>query len=240
METMPIAEVSRRSGFPAATLRYYERLRLLPAPERTASGYRAYDGSVLDRLSFIGRAKALGCSLDEIAGLMPDWDDGRCAPVQDQLRALAATKLAESRTRVGDLLAFTADLERILATLGSHTPDGPCDDACGCVSDTPSVSTQSAVACTLDATELPGRLRDWDDLLLHVTQREPLDGGVRLELDTATPLDELGRLVRAEQSCCSVFAFAITVDGRGIGLEVRAPDGAGPVVDSLFGTRSGA
>jgi DNA-binding transcriptional MerR regulator len=246
--TMLIAEVAQRSGFPAATLRYYEGLGLLPAPGRTGSGYRAYDESVLARLAFIARAKALGCSLEEIADLMPDWDGGRCAPVQDQLRELAATKLGEARTRVADLLSFTADLQRILATLGAHTPDGPCDADCGCVAaassalapptaDPPAAAPSAAadIACSLDSGELPGRLRDWEDLLAHVTDRASIEGGVRLELDPATPIDELGRLVAAEQSCCAFFAFAITVDERGIGLEVRAPAAAGPVVDSLFG-----
>lgn len=233
---MGIAEVARRSGFPAATLRYYEGLRLLPAPGRTASGYRAYDESVLARLAFIARAKTLGCSLEEIADLMPDWDRGRCAPVQEQLRELAATKLGEARTRVTDLLSFTADLQHILATLGSHTPDGPCDADCGCVGAAPSAAAPTAaIACSLDSDELPGRLRDWEDLLVHVTDRAAIEGGVRLELDPATPIDQVARMVGAEQSCCNFFAFAITVDGRGIGLEVRAPAVAGPIVDSLFG-----
>ncbi len=48
-------------------------------------------------------------------------------------------------------------------------------------------------------------------------------------------LPELARLVAAEQRCCAFFAFAITVDARGMALEVRAPEGAGAVIASLFG-----
>ncbi len=59
-----IAEVAERSGFPAATLRYYERVGLLPEPSRTAAGYRDYDDRTLERLAFIARAKRLGCSLE--------------------------------------------------------------------------------------------------------------------------------------------------------------------------------
>jgi hypothetical protein len=50
------------------------------------------------------------------------------------------------------------------------------------------------------------------------------------------PVEELVRLTAAEQDCCGFFAFAVTIDGRGVGLEIRAPDDAMPVVHALFGT----
>jgi len=236
--TMRIAEVASRSGFPAATLRYYEQRALLPPPRRTPAGYRAYDEAVLDRLSFIARGKAVGCSLDEIVDLMPDWDEGRCAPVQDRLRGQATAKLDQAQTRIAELNAFVDDLRRILATLGSHTPDGPCDVDCGCISDTSS-SPRPPVACTLDVAQLPVRLEEWRHLLVHVDGRMEILGGVRLHLDAMTPMDELAGLVRAEQACCAFFAFAITVDDRGVGLEVRAPAEGLSMVDSLLGGRDG-
>ena len=212
---MRIAEVAERTGFSPATLRYYEELELLPAPARTPAGYRAYDESVLDRLAFISRAKSLGCTLEDVAELMPQWDGGRCAPVQARLRELAATKLGETRARTAELAAFGTDLERILAGLGSHTPDGRCDSECGCVSE--------PLVCTLEAADLPGRLQEWRDLTSHVTSRAPIDGGLRLQLDAGTPLGDLAALMAAEQSCCSFFAFALTVDARGPALEIRGP-----------------
>ena len=220
---MRIAEVAERSGFSPATLRYYEALDLLPAPARTPAGYRAYDESVLERLEFIARAKRLGCTLDEVSDLLPHWDGGRCAPVQERLRQLAATKLDETRAHTAALAAFAADLERIVAGLGRHTPDGPCDDSCGCV--------REPVACTLDPAEIPGRLGAWRRLDVHVTSRTPIDGGVRLQLDAGMPLGDVAELIAAEQSCCAFFAFALTVDGRGPALEVRGPAEA----LSLFG-----
>ena len=240
--TMRIAEVADRSGFSPATLRYYEQLDLLPAPERTATGYRAYDESVLARLAFIARAKVLGCSLEEIAQLMPDWDGGRCAPVQGRLRELVKVKLSDARARAAELAAFTADLERILSGLGSHTPEGPCDSDCGCITDTsaasipviPETLASGPVACTLNAAEMPGRLQEWQELLTHVVDRTAIDGGTRLQLDADTPLDQLALLLTAEHRCCSFFAFAITVDSRGVALEVRAPGEGQAMVDSLF------
>ncbi len=229
---MGIAEVADRSGFPAATLRYYEEINLVPAPVRTAAGYRIYDESVLDRLAFIGRAKALGCSLGEVADLMPKWDCGHCAPVQEGLRDLAAAKLDETHTRLEELAAFADDLWRIIAAMGAHTPEGPCDASCGCVGEPES----PPVACTLDASALPGRIQEWRDVVGHVVGRTPVDGGIRLELDPGAPLDQLALLMRAEQGCCSFFAFSLTVDHSGIALEVRAPEEGRAMVDGLFGS----
>ena len=227
---MRIAEVAERSGFSAPTLRYYEELDLIPAPERTATGYRAYDESVLARLAFIARAKQLGCSLDEVAGLMPAWDSGRCPPVQEGLRQLASGKLSDARARAAELQAFAGDLERIVAALGTHTPDGPCDADCGCVGD-----PSPPVACTLEPAPLPGRLQDWKDFGIHVVARTPIDGGVRLHLGASAPLDELALLMKAEQGCCAFFSFALTVDDRGVALEVRAPAEGFAAVEALFG-----
>jgi len=238
--TMRIAEVADRSGFSPATLRYYEQVDLLPAPQRTAAGYRAYDESVLARLGLIARAKLLGCSLEEIAQLLPVWDGGRCAPVQDLLRELVMIKLSDSQARMAELGAFTADLQRILGGLGPHTPDGPCDSDCGCLTDSPTATplpvalASVPLTCTLDAAEMPERLLEWRDVVAHVVDRAAIEGGTRLQLDAATPLDHLALLLEAEHGCCSFFAFALTVDSRGVGLEVRAPAEGMAMVDSLF------
>jgi small multidrug resistance family-3 protein len=83
-----------------------------------------------------------------------------------------------------------------------------------------------------------GRTADWQSLLAHVERREPIDGGVRSVLAPSVPIGDLMRLVTAEQDCCQFFRFAITVDTRGVALEVRAPDDALEIVESMFGTRS--
>jgi hypothetical protein len=80
-----------------------------------------------------------------------------------------------------------------------------------------------------------GRLDDWQALLTHVVVREQLDDGVRVTFGPATPLDDLIRLTAAEHDCCQFFGFAITVDGRGVALEVRSPPEALDVVHALFG-----
>ena len=132
-----IKDVAARSGFSAATLRYYEEIGLLPQPERTPGGYRVYDDRTLDRLAFIARAKQLGCSLEEIADLTSAWEGGRCGPVQDRLRTVVAAKLADAQQQVVELITFEAELQQAAAALERHRPDGACDDRCGCVGDVP-------------------------------------------------------------------------------------------------------
>ena len=246
-----IRDVSERTGFSAATLRYYEEIGLLPPATRTAAGYRIFDDSTLARLAFIARAKQLGCSLDEIADLTTAWEGGRCGPIQDRLRTVVAQKLESAQRQIVELMTLSAELQRAAATLELHRPDGPCDDRCGCVADAPtgevrpqsislgskdaSTATVPVIACTLEADSMGGRLDEWRRLLTHVSRREPLDDGVRAVFGRTTPLDELMLLTAAEQNCCQFFDFAITVDRRGIALEVRAPVDALPIVYSLFG-----
>lgn len=251
--TFKIAEVARRSGFNASTLRYYEDRGLVPPAYRTASGYRLYDEAVLQRLAFISRAKQLGCSLEEISGLIAVWERDRCEPVQTRLRELVATKIADAQTRIAELAALSAQLQQAAAVLDGHTPDGPCDDNCGCstpdagmspaptavaLTTKPSRGDGTAVACTLGASDMAGRIRDWQTLLASATAREPLDGGVRVAFPSGTPVGPIAELVAAEQACCVFFHFALTVDDRGVALEVTAPAEAGDVVYGLFGAPS--
>jgi hypothetical protein len=100
------------------------------------------------------------------------------------------------------------------------------------------------IACTLDRAAGERQLAEWQSLLNQtnlnggVRSRTSIEGGVRLEFGSDVNLTELSRLVTAEQGCCQFFSFAITVDRRGIGLEVRAPLDARDVVAALFGVPS--
>jgi len=93
------------------------------------------------------------------------------------------------------------------------------------------------VACTLAADDMPARVAGWSTLLEQARARiATADGGLRVEFDETVAVDQLALLAAAEQRCCAFFSFAVTVDDRGVGLEVRAPDGADDVVAALFGT----
>jgi DNA-binding transcriptional MerR regulator len=244
---LQIAEVARRSGFTATTLRYYEEIGLVTPTSRTPAGYRLYDERTLERLAFIDRAKHLGCSLDEIRELVDAWDGGPCAPVQDRLRDLIESKIAAAQHQAVDLLALTSELRRTRADLDRHTPDGPCDDDCGCVTSSHQAARGEAVtvdsgpsdttpiACTLEGAAMPGRLTDWQALLASVQERAAVPDGMRLTFGPGVTVTDVARLAAAERECCQFFSFAITMDGRGFGLEVTAPAEAQPILDALFG-----
>ncbi|MGH9213816.1 MAG: MerR family transcriptional regulator [Acidimicrobiales bacterium] len=264
MSTFQIAEVAQRSGFTAATLRYYEDIGLLAPRDRTPAGYRLYDDTSLERLRFIARAKQLGCSLDEIAELTTAWEGGRCAAVQQRLRDTVEAKIGDAHAQIAELTTLASDLRRAAAMLYAEPVDGPCDDTCGCTTGTAPVSAGTGVplitkadatghsdadevpiACTLGAGEMSTRLDEWNalladkgDLLQGVTARRRLDddGGLRLEFGPNTDVTQIARLATAEQTCCRFFSFNLVIDNRGIALEVHAPADGLPVLTALFGS----
>jgi MerR family mercuric resistance operon transcriptional regulator len=107
---LPIGELSRRSGVNIETIRYYERVKVLPPPPRTASGRRVYGPGETRTLAFIRRSRELGFTLDEIRTLLTlsaENGQGACAEV----RELASGHLAGVRAKIADLRA----MERVLA-----------------------------------------------------------------------------------------------------------------------------
>ena len=97
MPTLAIGEVARRAGIAATTLRYYEQIGLIDAPQRVG-GQRRYDESVTGRLEVIRLCKAAGFTLDEITLLFADDAAGR--PTS---RALGAAKLIEIDRQIDEL-----------------------------------------------------------------------------------------------------------------------------------------
>jgi DNA-binding transcriptional MerR regulator len=89
---LKVSELAGRVGLTADTVRYYERLGLLPEPSRSASGYRQYDEELADRLRFIRGAQRFGLRLGEIKELLDIQDNGRCpcGHTQDLLRSRVA------------------------------------------------------------------------------------------------------------------------------------------------------
>ena len=104
-----IGELSRRTGCNIETIRYYERIGLLPAPARSAGRYRVYETGDVRRLTFIRRARELGFTLDAVRALLRLSGDGSAAC--PEVRELAAGHLAEVRAKIADLQA----MERVLA-----------------------------------------------------------------------------------------------------------------------------
>ena len=259
-----IAEVSRLTGFTPTTLRYYEDAGVLAPPERTAAGYRIYDDRAVERLRLVARAKELGCTLDEIAGLVEAWDADDCGPVKHRLRSLVGAKVGEIERHVAEQVALAAQLRATAANLAGRPVDGPCDDTCGCTRAVPAdddpVSVEASgcgadcgcgtrvgtvelvtpsetppIACSLDGGDMQARIAEWQALLTAVDQREAIPNGVRFSFGPDAPLLEIARLAGAEYACCPFFSFTVSIDARGVVLEVSAPADGQVLLDSVFG-----
>jgi DNA-binding transcriptional MerR regulator len=243
--SLSITDVARRTGVPTSTLRYYDRRGLLASSGRADNGYRQYDERALDRLRFIARAKELGCSLEEIVTLVGAFDED-CGEVQTPLRDLVDGKITIAQRRVAELVALTAQLQEARHALTADAAQGPCGPGCACVDDgtqpagpplTMVELTGSApeISCTLDHELMSDRIADWQAVLAHVREWSQLEGGIRLTFGPDVDIAEVARLARDELACCSFFGFALTVDDRGTGFEVRAPAAAQPLLASVFG-----
>lgn len=121
MKTYPIGKVTKLLNISADTLRYYEKIQLLPAISRTASGIRAYDERDLSRLRFIKRAQKMRFSLKEIAELLNMREDPQHA--RDEVRILTHNKLAEVEEHLGDLQFLRNELQ-LLLNLCAASEDG--------------------------------------------------------------------------------------------------------------------
>ena len=253
--SLRIAEVADRVGISTATVRYYERIGVLPPPDRADNGYRLYNERTVERLGFITRAKQLGCSLEEVSELQTAWEGGECGPIQDRLRRLVADKLAAAQTEIVELITLSAELRQASAALERHRPVGRCDDQCGCVTESDVPYTTAGVAltskptneevpiiCTLSPDRVRHRIDEWNALLGvglgDGVIRSAIPGGVRVEFASGVDVAELVRLTTAEQECCRFFSFRITIDDRGLALEATAPDDALDLVLAAFGAPS--
>jgi MerR family mercuric resistance operon transcriptional regulator len=128
-----IGELSRRTGCNIETIRYYERIGMLPSPPRSASRYRLYDPGDVHRLTFVRRARQLGFSLDEVRALLAlSADIGRETCVE--VRELAADHLVDVRAKIADLRAMEHVLADAMRRCDAGEPPGcPIIDALSAV-----------------------------------------------------------------------------------------------------------
>ena len=68
-------------------------------------------------------------------------------------------------------------------------------------------------SCTLEATEMPARLREWAALRDRSTGIRPIPGGVALSLDIAEPIDRVADLAARESECCAFYTFQLRIEG---------------------------
>lgn len=107
-QAIQIGELSRRTRCNIETIRYYERIGLMPAPPRRGR-YRSYGAEDVGRLGFVRRARELGFTLDEVRALLGLAGGGQASC--GEVRTLAASHLTDVRARIADLKR----MERVLA-----------------------------------------------------------------------------------------------------------------------------
>jgi len=110
--------LGKQTGVNIETIRYYEKIGLMPDPVRSSGGYRIYDHSHLKRLSFVRRSRELGFTLREIRELLElvDGGDYTCAEVRDR----TIVHLEEVAQKIRDL----QKMQRILKTMAAKCDGG--------------------------------------------------------------------------------------------------------------------
>lgn len=117
------AQLARKTGCNLETIRYYEKVGLLPGPPRSSNGYRVYSPELVQRLQFILRARDLGYAMDEIRSLLSLTDTGAqtCAEV-----------MARTELHLEDVRRRIADLQKIEVTLATTLARCTGDDVAEC------------------------------------------------------------------------------------------------------------
>ena len=108
---LQIGEVAKRAGVSIDTLRYYEKVKLLPRAGRSTGGFRLFSAEHVERVQFIKQAQELGFSLDEIRDLLATGGTEECRKVRDLLKR----KLAEMDERLKSMKEFRTVLARHLS-----------------------------------------------------------------------------------------------------------------------------
>jgi MerR family mercuric resistance operon transcriptional regulator len=121
---MRIGELAAEAAVNIQTLRYYERVGLLPKPGRRSSGYRAYDPHTVHRVRFIKRAQELGFTLAEIGELLALRERSENACREVELRASAT--LARIAEKIRDLEIMRGALTEYVTACRGGRPLGDC------------------------------------------------------------------------------------------------------------------
>ncbi len=122
---LKISQVAKQAHVNIDTIRYYEKIGLLPHPERNSSGYRQYAADSIDRLKFIKRAQELGFSLHEIKELLSlksSSDQMKC----DEVRHKAEIKLKEIESKINTLSNMGAVMKDLISTCKARSASDEC------------------------------------------------------------------------------------------------------------------
>ena len=119
-----IGQAAKSTGVAAKTIRFYAEVGVLPAPTRTAAGYRQYTDEGIQQLLFVGRARALGLSLCQLKELIATLDGGRRGPGRSRVREVVRAHLSAVQGRITELRSLQRQLEQVLRRIEtpSRTP----------------------------------------------------------------------------------------------------------------------
>ena len=116
---LTIGEMGKATNTKIETIRYYEKIGLLPKPARTSSNYRDYRQAELGRLSFIRRSRDLGFSLDQVRALLGLSDDRSCDCAG--IDRIANQHLVEVDRKIADLRALRRELKAVIDSCDGGT-----------------------------------------------------------------------------------------------------------------------
>ena len=125
---MKIGQLSKQADCKIETIRYYEKIDLLPEPSRTEGGYRIYTDNHLKRLVFIRRSRELGFAIEEIRTLLRLVDGG--AYTCSDIKAIAMEHMDDIRQKITDLKKLEKTLSQIASQCsGDSAPECPIVEA---------------------------------------------------------------------------------------------------------------
>ena len=127
---MNISAVADAAGLPVKTVRYYSDIGLVPAPARSAAGYRSYDDAAVRKLVFVRRAREFGFSVEECRELLDLYEDRHRSSAD--VKRIAARRLDEIAKKQRELQSLHDELAHLVeACRGDHRPDCPIIDGLG-------------------------------------------------------------------------------------------------------------
>lgn len=120
---MNISQAGAKAGLPAKTIRYYEDIGLV-APLRDSNGYRSFRETDVHKLAFLGRARALGFTIEDCRNLLELWEDQSRA--SSDVRQIAQGHLAEIEAKIAGLQEMRETLSDLVRSCaGDDRPDCP-------------------------------------------------------------------------------------------------------------------
>ena len=126
MDEMTVSELARRAGTSADTIRYYERIGVLPEADRSPAGYRLFDETDVDRVAFVKHTQRFGLQLDEIRELLDIRERGLCPC--GHANDLLVVRLDELEQQLRSLTALRDDIRGLLADDREGDGCWPCGD----------------------------------------------------------------------------------------------------------------